>query len=281
MEMDYQKLLQDVSPLLVTYGLRAAGVLGLLLVAWLIAGWVSRILGHALQRAHFDITLTKFSSKMVRWLVLVMAILGCLSMFGIETTSFAAVLGAASLAMGLALQGTLSNFAAGMMLLVFRPFKVGDWITTANESGRVDEIELFTTSLDTGDNRRVILPNGAIFGSVIENASYHPARRVEVAVGVEYRADIDRTREVLLKAALDVPGRLDDPAPAVLLSGLGDSSVQWLVRVWCPTSDYWVVRDAATRSVKLALDRARIGIPFPTMNLHVESGASERLRISA
>lgn len=278
--MDYQKILQDISPALVGYGAKGVGILALLFVAWLVAGWSGRLVGHSLQRARFDITLTKFFSKMSRWTVLLMALLGCLSMFGIETTSFAAVLGAAGLAMGLAFQGSLSNFSSGVMLLIFRPFKVGDLISTAGQTGKVDEIELFTTSLDTPDHRRVILPNSVIFGSVIENATYHPMRRVEVAVGVEYGADIDRTREVLLKAALNVPGRLDDPEPAVVLSGLGNSSVDWLVRVWSPTADYWAVRDAATRCVKVALDQAGIGIPYPTMNLHVSQSASDRLRVA-
>jgi small conductance mechanosensitive channel len=278
--MDYQKILQDISPALVGYGAKGLGMLALLFMAWVVAGWASRLVGHSLRKARFDITLTKFFAKMSRWTVLLMAFLGCLSMFGIETTSFAAVLGAAGLAMGLAFQGSLSNFSSGVMLLIFRPFKVGDLISTAGQTGKVDEIELFTTSLDTPDHRRVILPNSAIFGSVIENATYHSLRRVEVAVGVEYRADIDRTREVLLKAALNVPGRLDEPEPAVLLSGLGNSSVDWLVRVWCPTTDYWAVRDAATRSVKVALDQAGIGIPYPTMNLHVSPSAADRLRVA-
>lgn len=257
-------------PILATYGVSAIKVLLLLLFAWLVSGWVRRIVDRALTRVKFDATLTKFFASMSGWLVLILALLGCLGIFGVETTSFAAVIGAAGLAIGLAFQGALSNFAAGIMLLVFRPFKVGDSVTIAGQTGKIDSIELFTSALDTFDNRRFVIPNSTIFGSVIENITHHQIRRAEVAVGVDYAADIDRTRSVLAAAAEQVPGRLEDPAPAVVLLDLGASSVNWSVRVWARTSEFMDVKQATVRAVKLALDEAGIGIPYPQLDVHLD-----------
>ncbi len=258
----------------VPYGTRVIGVLVLLFIAWIIARWISSITRKGMERAKIDTTLTKFASNMVRWLVLILAGLACLSVFGIQTTSFAALIGAAGLALGLAFQGTLGNMSAGVMLLVFRPFKVGDAVNIGGETGLVNEVGLFTTEIDTFDNRRFIIPNGEIFGTTIENITYHPRRRADVAVGVEYGADIDKTREVLEAAANRVPGRLEDPAPVVFLSELGGSSVDWSVRVWAPTADFGAVKQATIREVKNSLDEAGIGIPYPTMDVNLTQPVS-------
>ncbi len=159
------------------------------------------------------------------------------------------------------------------MLLVFRPFKVGDVVTVAGQTGKVDEIELFTTTMDTPDNRRLILPNGSVFGAAIENITHHPIRRVDVTVGTDYSADLDQTRDILMKAAVAIPNQVPDKEPAVVLGELGASSVDWSVRIWVETSNYWPTKDALTRSVKNALDEASIGIPFPQMDIHVEQQA--------
>lgn len=251
------------------YGLPAIKALLLLALAWLVAGWMKRSTHRALVRAKFDLTLTKFLATLVRWTVLVLAIVGILGMFGFQTASFAAVIGGSALAIGLALQGSLSNMAAGVMLLTFRPYKVGDYINAGGVSGTVNEIELFTTTLDTPDNRRIIVPNGSVFGATIENVTHHPTRRVDVGVGVAYTADIDRTREALLRVATEVEGRLPEQDPVVYLSGLGASSVDWVIRVWTNTGDFWAVKERLTRSVKYALDEAGIGIPFPQMDVHL------------
>lgn len=262
-------LLQALSEMVVDYGGRVVVALVVLFAGWMIAGWVGRVSRKALTRAKIDETLAKFLCKMARWVILLLVILACLSVFGVETTSFAAVLGSAGIAIGLAFQGTLGNFASGMMLLMFRPFQVGDVVTVNGITGKVDEIELFTTTLDTFDNRRFIIPNGAVFGTTIENITYHSRRRADVAVGVAYSADIDRTRNVLTEAAQNVPGALDDPGPAIILLDLGDSCVNWSVRVWAKSDEFGAVRQAATRAVKLALDEANIEIPFPQMDVHV------------
>jgi len=200
----------------------------------------------------------------------VLALVTALSLFGFEMTSFAAVLGASVLAIGLAFQGTLSNLAAGVMLLIFRPFKVGDVVEIGGESGTVFEIDLFNTAIDSFQNQRIILPNSGVFGSTITNITYHPYRRADVNVGVSYDADLDRTREVLEQAAAAVEGKRDDPAPAVVLLGLGDSSVNWVVRVWADGPVFWDVYQATVRSVKQHLDEAGLSIPFPQMDVHLD-----------
>lgn len=251
-----QQYWEQIAPLVTQYGVKVVGVLVFIFFAWIMAGWVRRLSLRGLTKAKVDLTLSRFISNISKWLVLVLAGLACLGAFGIETTSFAAVLAAAGFAVGMAFQGTLSNFAAGMMLLVFRPFKIGDVVSVAGVTGKVNEIDLFTTMVDTPDNRRIILPNGTIFGSTIENISHHATRRVEVAVGTGYTADLDRTRKVLMDAAKSVENTLADPGPVIFLSELGRSSIDWSVRVWVNAGDYWGVREALMRAVKVALDEA-------------------------
>ncbi len=249
--------------------MRVGLVIILLFLALTIASWIGGIVRLSLSRMKVDPTLTKFAAKLARWSILLLAILACLGTFGVETTSFAAVIGAAGFAVGLAFQGTLSNFAAGAMLLVFRPFKVGDVVDVGGELGIVDEIELFTTALDTFDNRRIIIPNSSVFGSTIENITYHARRRVDVAVGTAYEADLDQTRATLEYAISQTEGQLSDHEPQVVLDGLGASSVDWQVRVWAPTDKFLDVKQALTRSVKIHLDQAGIGIPYPQMDVHL------------
>ena len=256
-----------------TAGLSIALVFIVMFGAWTASGWASGLVESSLTKLRFDATLTKFLAKLVRWGVLLMATLGCLGKFGVETTSFAAVIGATGLAIGLAFQGTLSNFAAGAMLLIFRPYKVGDVVNIANYLGTVDEIELFTTSIDTFDNRRIIIPNSEIFGAVIENITHNRLRRIDVAVGVSYNADVDRTKEVLLAALKSVPGIVHKPEPSASLTALGASSVDWNVSVWEPTKDFGAVKHGAIRAIKMYLDQASIEIPFPQMDIRVQQPA--------
>lgn len=253
-----------------TAGLSIALVFVVMFGAWTASAWASGMVESSLTKLRFDATLTKFLAKLVRWGVLLMATLGCLGKFGVETTSFAAVIGATGLAIGLAFQGTLSNFAAGAMLLIFRPYKVGDVVHIAGYAGTVDEIELFTTSIDTSDNRRIIIPNGEIFGAVIENITHNRLRRIDVNVGVSYGADIDRTKEILVAALKSVPGIVHSPEPSASLSDLGASSVDWGLSVWGPTKDYGAIKHAVMRAVKMHLDDAGIDIPFPQMEIRVQ-----------
>lgn len=270
MDFEIPENLQGLASIAVSWGARIVGVLLVLIVAWAVAGAVKRSLMRACEKRGLDATLSRFFSNLARYAVIAGAVLGCLGVFGIETASFAALIAAMGLAVGLAFQGTLSNFAAGAMLLVFRPFKVGDFVRVAGEAGTVKELELFTTELSTPDNRRLIIPNSKVFGDTIENVTHHPTRRVDVPVGVSYSADLRRCREVLGSAVGDVPGVLDDPAPQVFLSDLGDSSVNWAVRVWANTGDYWKVHEALVQAVKARLDEAGIEIPFPQMDVHLD-----------
>jgi small conductance mechanosensitive channel len=271
----------DWQLLAVQGGMRVALVMVILFISLTLAGWASGAVRSGLTRMKFDPTLSKFLAKMARWSVLLLAGLNCLGYFGVEMTMFATVLGATGFAIGLALQGTLSNFAAGAMLLLFRPFKVGDVVNIGGQLGKVDEIELFTTSIDTFDNRRIILPNGSVFGATIENITYHPYRRVDIEVGAEYSADIDLTRSALERALVTTEGVLSQPEPAVVLLGFGDSSVNWSVRGWAPTKDFADVKQALIRSVKLQLDAAGVGIPFPQMQIHVTEPTQQAARFAA
>ncbi len=263
--------------LLTTYGPKVVGVLVALFAAWVIAGILRSWTLKALEKANVDLTLSRFISQMVCYAILVFAIVGCLGVFGIQTASFAAVIAAAGLAVGLAFQGALGNLASGVMLLVFRPFKIGNFINAAGVTGTVEEIELFTTTLKTPDNRKIIIPNGSIFGSTIENVTHHPIRRVDISVGVDYSADIDKTRETLEAAVKNIPNLLSDPEHQVFLSGLGASSVDWVVRVWTKTENYWGVHQDGVREIKNQLDQAGIGIPFPQMDVHFDTKVVESL----
>jgi len=276
--MDIAKLRDVVVELIAAWGLRVVGVLVALFVGWLAAGWARRLLTRGLERANFDTTLTIFFGNMLRYAILIAVALGCLGVFGIQTTSFAALIAAGGLAIGLAFQGTLSNFAAGIMLLVFRPFRVGDVVSVADVVGVVQEIELFTTELTALDNRRIIVPNSSIFGSKIENLTHHDTRRVDVPVGTAYAADIDQTREVLERLLAEVPGVLEEPAPQVFLAGLGSSSIDWKLRAWCKTEDYWDVWQGVVRAAKRGLDDAKIGIPFPQTDVHLDAEALQAFK---
>lgn len=250
----------------------AASVLGALFglfAAWIAAGWVSRLIYRSLKLAKVDETLARFTTKFTWWGILVLALVGCMESFGVKTTSYAAAIGAVGFSIGLAFQGALGNFAAGIMLLVFRPYKVGDVIVVGGQTGTVDEIDLFSTTLDTPDNRRIMVPNGSIFGSTIENTSFHQTRRIDVTVGVGYAADIDASYEVLMNAICAVPGVLATPAPEVVLLELANSSVNWSVRAWTKSSEFGLVKQRTLRAVKLALDQAGIEIPFPQMDVNL------------
>lgn len=256
--------------LAVFYGARVTGALLVLAAGWWLAGRVRRSTARALERSRVDEALVPFLSSLAYAGTMILVAVTVLGLFGIPTASVVAVLGAAGLAVGLAFQGTLSNFAAGIMLLAFRPFGVGDKVSVAGVTGSVDEIGLFTTAIDSPDNRRFVVPNSEIFGSTMENLSHHEKRRVDVAVGTGYGADLGETRSVLEDVARGVEGTVDEPPPKVYLDELGGSSINWSVRVWAPTGDYWDVRERLTRAIKEALDDAAIDIPYPNMDVHVD-----------
>jgi small conductance mechanosensitive channel len=220
--------------------------------------------------------LGKFAGKFTFYTVATLGGLAILQGVGVEVTGFAAVLAAAGFAIGLAFQGTLSNFASGILLLVFRPFKVGDLVIAAGVMGKINEIDLFTTTFDTPDNRRLIVPNSSIAGTTIENISYHPHRRVDVTVGVAYASSLDETRAVLTACAEALADKMicgEGRGYQILLANLGPSSVDWTVRFWAASSDFFAVKERLTSEIKRQLDTRGIQIPFPQMQLHVSETA--------
>ena len=258
-----RQILDHAQSIIAVYGLKLLGAILFITVAWIVASWSTRLARRAMHRAKIDLTLAKFLASTIRWVVLALAAIGCLGIFGIQTTSFAAVIGAAGLAVGLAFQCTLSNLAAGTMLLIFRPFKIGDAVVVAGQTGIVDGIELFTTKLDTPDNRRIILPNAAVFGAMIENRSHHKDRRLIVDVGVVYSAPSDKVSAALTQAAEQMKQRIPDrPVKAEILK-LGPLGVEWQVKVWVPTTDVIEAGHELNRAVKQELHAAGIDFPYP------------------
>jgi small conductance mechanosensitive channel len=222
-------------------------------IAFLIASWAQRAIIRVLSRTRADATLGRFLANFLRYAIIVSTLIACLGAMGFQTASFAALLGAAGIAIGLAFQGTLSNFASGIMLLLFRPFKVGDTVRVAGQTGTVRALDLFTTELVTGDNRKIILPNNSVFGQTLENTSYYATRRVDINVHVPLRADARTTEQTLVAAARGVPGALEDPPADAVISELTDKAV-WSVRVWCNTDDFSKVQAALAIALKNAVD---------------------------
>ncbi len=261
--------LKEMAPMLASWGVKVVGALFGIWLAFRLGSWIEHRVSSTLQARKFDAALSKFFASMARWLLIFAAFLSIAGIFGIPTTSFAAVLGAAGLAIGLAFQGTLGNFASGVMLLTFRPFDIGDAVKIAGETGTVREIGLFTTTMDTLDNRRVIIPNGKVAGDTIVNITANEFRRVDINIGTAYSADLGAVRAALDKAAAGIEGRDDAQGHQVIVLEFGDSAIKWQVRVWCKTTEYWDVWDRAIVAIKTALDEAKIGIPFPQQDVHI------------
>ena len=268
-----EQIVELAITLLSTWGLQVVGAIAVLLIGRMVAGGVRSALRRALERRSVDSTLIPFTAGLAYYFVLAVVLIAVLSLFGIETTSLVAVLGAAGLAVGLALQGTLSNFAAGVMLLVLRPFRVGDVIEAAGSLGKVQEIGIFSTTLNTPDNVRIIIPNSAVFAGTIKNVTANGTRRNDLVFGISYGDDVGRAIAAI-EGVLQANERvLGDPAPAVFVAELADSSVNLAVRPWCATPDYMPLRGELMRAVREALEAADCSIPFPQRDLHVVPAA--------
>ncbi len=255
-----------------TYGLKILGAILILILGRVAAGIIRRAVKRLLIRAHADESIVTFTSHLSFAAVMVFAGIAALAKFGVQTTSFVAVLGAAGFAVGFALQGSLSNFASGIMILVFRPFKVGDLIEAAGVMGRVREIRLFNTVIATLDNVKIIVPNGKIYGDVIKNISGYDIRRVDLVFGIGYGSPIPAAADII-HALIKGDGRiLTDPEPQIAVSELSDSSVNFVVRPWVKTEDYWDVRFDLIRKVKEHFDAGGIEIPFPQRTVHLQGG---------
>jgi small conductance mechanosensitive channel len=269
MEMDLSNLLAKVYELLTVYGLRVLAAIVIFIVGRWVAKGVSKILRRGMTKGGTDETLVKFVGNMAYIALLAIVIIAALNQLGIQTASFIAVLGAAGLAIGLALQGSLGNFAAGVLMIIFKPFKVGDYIEGAGTAGTVEEIQIFTTQLKTPDNKTVIVPNAKMTGDNIINYTVKGTRRVDFVFGIGYDDDIDKARSII-KEILDQDERvLKDQEPMIVVSELGDSSVNFTVRAWTTLADYWPFYFETTEKVKKQFDAQGVSIPFPQRDVHV------------
>ena len=271
MEMNVEQLVK-MSESWLPVVLQYSGQLTLAVITLLVGWWLINTLTHkvsaVLDRRNVDRALHSFIGSLASIVLKVLLLVSVASMIGVETTSFIAVIGAAGLAIGLALQGSLANFAGGVLIMLFRPFRAGDWIEAQGVSGSVDSIQIFHTTLKTADNKVVIVPNGSLSNGHITNYSRESTRRVDINLGIDYSSDIKQAREVLLNIAKD-PRVHQDPTPAVVVTGLGDSAINLSLRIWVATPDFWPVTFAFTEQAKERLSEAGIGIPFPQRVVHL------------
>jgi small conductance mechanosensitive channel len=221
-----------------------------------------------------DAALVNFISSMVYYALLIFVVIAALGQIGIQTASFVAIVGAAGLAIGLAMQGSLSNFAAGVLIIIFKPFKIGDFVEMAGTAGVVENIMIFTTEMKTGDNKKIIVPNSSVLGGVITNYSANETRRVDLVMGIGYNDDIDKAKQVLEEIINADERILKDPAPLIAVSELADSSVNFAVRPWVKSADYWAVYFALNETVKKRFDQEGISIPYPQQDIHLHKTES-------
>jgi small conductance mechanosensitive channel len=245
----------------------------ILVAGWILAGILTSIFRGAMRRATPEETLVKFLSTLVKTALLAFVVVAAISKLGVQTTSFVAIIGAAGLAVGFALQGSLAHFAAGVMILIFKPFKVGDVIEAGGAVGKVIEVGMFATIMHTPDNRKVIVGNSAVTGGNIMNINANDTRRVDMVFGIGYDDDVKAARELLMKIVTEHPKVLATPEPTVKLSELANSSVNFICRPWVETSDYWDVHFDVHEAVKEKFDAAGISIPYPQQDVHVHQVA--------
>lgn len=253
----------------IDFGINVAIALAIFYAGKFVISLVVRGISKVMRAQNVDKTLETFVCNLVRMVLLVIVAIAAIGQLGIQTTSFIAIFGAAGLAVGLALQGSLSNFAAGVLIVLFRPYKVGDFIEAAGIAGAVEQVQILTTVLRTGDNKQIIVPNGQIMDSIITNYSANETRRVDMVVGVSYGDDLDKVRSTL-QALVDAEERiLDEPACTIAVSALADSSVNFVVRPWVKTADYWGVMFDLTEAIKKRFDQEDISFPFPQQDVHL------------
>ncbi len=269
MDSTADQVVQNVVTLVSVWGLRMAGALAVLIVGRFGCGVARKSVRRAMESRRVDASLIPFVSHLVYFILFAAVVIAVLGLFGIETTSLVAVLGTAGLAIGLAVQGTLANFSSGVMLLLFRPFRVGDYIDAAGVAGTVSEIGVFSTTLNTPDNVKIIVPNSGIFGATIKNFSSNDTRRNDIVLGISYDDDIANAIAVVNAVLGKDPRVLSDPEPLVAVSELADSSVNLVVRPWCRREDYWNLRCDLIRRFKEELERGGCTIPYPQHDVHL------------
>lgn len=261
--------IEQVQEVITVFGVKLVAAIAVFIIGRWIARYMTKVAEGLMTKSKVDSTLIKFIGNLTYISLLTFVILAALGQLGIQTTSFIAVLGAAGLAVGLALQGSLSNFAAGVLMIIFRPFKVGDYIEGAGTAGTVDEIQIFATRLKTPDNRLIIIPNSKLSSDNIVNVSAMSTRRVDMVFGISYGDNIDRAREVIADVLKEDSRILEDPPPKIAVLELADSSVNFVVRPWVNAADYWDVRFDITENMKKRFDQEGISIPFPQRDIHI------------
>jgi small conductance mechanosensitive channel len=271
MEFSADKLIELVQ----VWGLKAVMAIVIFVIGRIVARVLRNSLRAGLRRGKVEETLVSFASNLTYALLMVMVIIAVLNQLGIQTTSFIAILGAAGLAVGLALQGSLANFAAGILMIIFKPFKVGDFIDAAGTMGTVEEIEIFTTNMRTPDNKLIIVPNNQITNGIITNFSAKETRRVDLVVGVSYGDDLNKVKAVLEDILTKDERVLDEPAPTVAVLQLGESSIDFAVRPWVNTGDYWATLFDLNKTIKERFDAEGISIPFPQRDVHLSQVKSD------
>ncbi len=267
MEMD--KIIDTITFFITNYSLKIVGAILILIIGKWLSRYLSKLLGKILKKNNVDETLTQFLGNITYYSLLLMVLIATAGQLGINTTSFLTIVGAAGLAVGLALKDSLSNFASGIMLIMFRPFKVGDYVTAGGQSGTVESIDIFNTVLKTPDNQIVIVPNSSITANVITNVNAKPTRRINLVVGIGYDDNISEAKSVLEDLIKADSRILSDPAPTIAVSELADSSVNFVVRPWVKTGDYWAVRFDLIEKIKLTFDEKGISFPYPQQDVHM------------
>lgn len=257
------------------YGLKIIVAIAIFFIGKFIVKKIMTIMKNIMTKANVDRTLAEFLANVIYFTLLIVVILASLNTLGINTTSFLAVFGAASLAIGLALKDSLSNIGAAVLIIIFRPFNVGDYIDAAGASGTIDEINLFSTIMVTPDNKTIMIPNASVIGSNITNYSNKPTRRVSLVFGIDYNDDLKLAKETLMQIIKEDKRVLQEPAPFVAVGELADNSVNFVFRVWVKTEEYWDVHFDMLEKVKLAFDDKGISIPFPQMSIHLQEQKTE------
>ncbi|HKI89091.1 MAG TPA: mechanosensitive ion channel domain-containing protein [Draconibacterium sp.] len=261
---------QTIYDVIVTYGPKLIGAIITLLIGWWIIKIIQKTLRKAFEKRKMEPSLRGFLNSMIGILLKILLLVSVIGMMGVQMTSFIAILGAAGLAVGMALSGTLQNFAGGVMILLFKPFKVGDFIQAQGHMGSVNEIQIFNTILKTPDNKTIIIPNGGLSNSSMVNFSSEPQRRVDFTFGIAYGDDVDKAKEVITRLINEDSRILQDPAPFIAVSELADSSVNLIVRVWAEAANYWGVFFDLTEKVYKTFDKEGLNIPFPQMDVHLQ-----------
>ena len=273
MEFDTGKLIEQAPELIVTYGTQIVMALAIFIIGKWVARLVANAMINAMNKKDVDTTITKFVGSIIYTVLFAFVIIAALGQVGIQTASFVAIIGAAGLAVGFALQGSLSNFASGVLLILFRPIRTGDFVEAAGEAGVIEEVGIFSTIMKTGDNKTIIIPNSNIMGGNITNYSLKPTRRIDMVIGIGYDDDIKKAKAVLEEIMSQEERVLKDPEVTIAVAELADSSINFVVRPWVNSADYWPTKFDLLETIKLRFDEESIGIPYPQMDIHVQKNA--------